>query len=436
MQHCLFASMSVTSKETEIQMNFFPMRNQAYPPALSDYGNLHSTSKSELLKELENKVSESPADNFESAVIDGGTLIHHLSPGCTKTLADYCVNVFSLTRVTEISENGCCVGHISRRKYSIMNCTREKRGVGIRLKVSAQAMTPAKKNDFLWDSNNKDELFDFLSTEVDKAEWPPNKMICITKGSYVILKGSSCQMECTQVEADRRVVVHVQHSLECGYRKIVVQTVDTDVVVILISHFFDLKFQYPQLDLWVAFGTGKYFRYKRVNSICLSLGKSETEAMPAFHAYSGCDTTSSFPRWGKKSTLVAWKSYSATQAFLHMRNNPFSTIDSSLAHVKTLERLTLIMYDKASQLQSAKEAWRELFSKKSRTLEKHSTNKGKSIYCLNQKGLMYQEEYRQHVETLNPQYHHLKIGDGKKMKRRGNLFGWQSLKLQKLGKNW
>ena len=80
-------------------------------------------------------------------------------------------------------------------------------------------------------------------------------MICITKGSSVILKGSGCQMdECTQEEANTRVVVHVQHSLECGYRKIVVQTVDTDIEVILIGHFLDLKCQYPQLDLWVAFG--------------------------------------------------------------------------------------------------------------------------------------------------------------------------------------
>ena len=35
--------------------------------------------------------------------------------------------------------------------------------------------------------------------------------------------------ECSQKEADTRVVVHVQHNLECGYREIVVQTVDTDI---------------------------------------------------------------------------------------------------------------------------------------------------------------------------------------------------------------
>ena len=53
---------------------FFSHENLSYPPALPDYGNLRSTSKSDLLKELENKVSENPADNIESAVIDGGAL--------------------------------------------------------------------------------------------------------------------------------------------------------------------------------------------------------------------------------------------------------------------------------------------------------------------------------------------------------------------------
>ncbi len=62
-----------------------------------------------------------------------------------------------------------------------------------------------------------------------------------------------------QEEANTRIVVHMQHSLECGNRKIVVRTVDTDVVVILIGHFFSLQSQHPQLDLWVAFGTGKHF---------------------------------------------------------------------------------------------------------------------------------------------------------------------------------
>ena len=73
---------------------FLSHENQSYPPSISDYEKLRTNSKSDLIKELENGVGQNPADNFECAVIDGVALIHILSPGCTQTFADYCVNVF------------------------------------------------------------------------------------------------------------------------------------------------------------------------------------------------------------------------------------------------------------------------------------------------------------------------------------------------------
>ena len=57
-------------------------------------------------------------------------------------------------------------------------------------------------------------------------------------------------------EADTRIVLHVYDSLERGSRKIMIRTVDTDVIVILIGHFYSIVDHYPDADLWVAFGTG------------------------------------------------------------------------------------------------------------------------------------------------------------------------------------
>ena len=36
---------------------------------------------------------------------------------------------------------------------------------------------------FLCDSKNKEELFDFLSDEVSKTEWPESKGVYITRGT-------------------------------------------------------------------------------------------------------------------------------------------------------------------------------------------------------------------------------------------------------------
>ena len=49
-------------------------------------------------------------------------------------------------------------------------------------------------------------------------------------------------------EADTRIVLHVQDALERGSTKIMICTVDTDVVVILISQFYCLIDHYPDAD--------------------------------------------------------------------------------------------------------------------------------------------------------------------------------------------
>ncbi len=74
-----------------------------------------------------------------------------------------------------------------------------------------------------------------------------------------------------------------------------------DVVAILVGVFYCLVHQYPDLDLWVGFGAGKHFRYYHINSICLELGEDKCQALPFFHAFTGCDVTSQFNGKGKKS---------------------------------------------------------------------------------------------------------------------------------------
>jgi hypothetical protein len=58
------------------------------------------------------------------------------------------------------------------------------------------------------------------------------------------------------------------------------------------------------IEIWVAFGTGKDFRYIPVQEISASLGPMKSLTLPVFHAFTGCDTISSFAKVGKK---MAWK---------------------------------------------------------------------------------------------------------------------------------
>ena len=74
-------------------------------------------------------------------------------------------------------------------------------------------------------------------------------------------------------------------------RKIIVLTVDTDTIVIFIGLFSNF---HPDTNIWVAFGTGKNFRYYSINTIYQFLGPEKSKALPFFHAFTGSDTISQF----------------------------------------------------------------------------------------------------------------------------------------------
>ena len=84
-------------------------------------------------------------------------------------------------------------------------------------------------------------------------------------------------------------------------KKILIRTVDTDVVILAIAfeHMLELE------ELWVAFGVGKNLRYLPMHKIVSSRTTLQCEGLPFFHALTGCDTVSFFSGRGKKSAFQA-----------------------------------------------------------------------------------------------------------------------------------
>ena len=69
---------------------------------------------------------------------------------------------------------------------------------------------------------------------------------------------------CTHEEADARIFVHCLDSVREGNKRPLICKVDTDVVVIAISVFRWLSAS----EIWIAFGSGKAFRYIEVHKNC------------------------------------------------------------------------------------------------------------------------------------------------------------------------
>ena len=79
---------------------------------------------------------------------------------------------------------------------------------------------------------------------------------------------------------------------------LLIRTVNTAVVVLAVSVTHSLG---SECELWLAFGTGKYFCYLSAHKITNALGPEKSQAI--FHALTGCDTVSSFVGHGKKTAL-------------------------------------------------------------------------------------------------------------------------------------
>ena len=136
-----------------------------------------------------------------------------------------------------------------------------------------------------------------------------------------------------------------------------IRTADTDVVVLAVAAAARMSIQ----ELWVVFGTGRNFRYIPVHEIVASIGPNKSQALPMFHAYTGCDTVSSFATKRKKTAWDTWRSYNeVTTTFLALSAGPDQVADED---VTMLEQFTILLYDRTSDLVSIDEARKHLFTK-------------------------------------------------------------------------
>ena len=159
-------------------------------------------------------------------------------------------------------------------------------------------------------------------------------------------------------------MVHVADISYQGLKKIMLRTVDTEVLVLVVAI-------YPQIavdELWIAFGAGKNLRYIAVHSIVRSLGESKCKALPVFHAFTGCDQTSAFCSRGKKTAWETWTRFdTATASFLAISSSP--SLESVLQEMPTIERFVVLMYDRTCEATEVNNARKYLFSHKGRCIE-------------------------------------------------------------------
>ena len=146
--------------------DFFRDENQEFPPSISQYNDLRSGNKADLLKYLENKAasqSQSDTPEFDFAIIDGTAFISALTPDANQTFKEYATQKF-IPRIAKLLSNVLRIDVIFDvyLENSLKNSARLHRGEGSRKRVKDNYKVPTNWKAFLRHGENKSEFFRFL----------------------------------------------------------------------------------------------------------------------------------------------------------------------------------------------------------------------------------------------------------------------------------
>jgi hypothetical protein len=113
-------------------------------------------------------------------------------------------------------------------------------------------------------------------------------------------------LECAHEEADIRIFVHCGHCSKSNTgrkKRAIIFCSDTDMAVLCCHHFASLSLD----ELWFH-SPPKQKHLHPIHETVTDLGPTICGLLPALHALSGCDSTSSLFGIGKKKAMQALKS--------------------------------------------------------------------------------------------------------------------------------
>ena len=316
-------------------------------------GTMAKTDKSALFKLLESKVQggdTSPA-LIRVCIIDGQFLLHTLPPNLPSTYGGLARSI--LIQAVTLSKKEVHLIFDDYPQPSLKDMERGRRGIDEQEFVinGPEQKRPKDMGKALKSRSFKTQLPKFLAREWQNQAYlhilgDCNLHLDIPGETYhyhvvngILRHESDNGLTNNHEEADTKIVLHAK-ALDDDRKQgaIVIRASDTDIEVILLYHCN--KFKSP---LWMDVGMSSKNnrRYISITNIYESLGPQICAALPGFHAFTGCDYTSSFVRKGKiKPFAKLQKNKEALKAFQSLAIEK----QQSQQTQKTLQTFTAIIY--------------------------------------------------------------------------------------------
>jgi len=378
----LFGRLLIVARVRQIDLReilSYELSAVPYSLAHSD-GTLRKTTKSVLLHNLEGDVtvepSLSPSTTLPTAhIVDGMALIHTIKFAGASTFGELAAKYYEI--ITSYYRQGNCsrIDLVFDQYWdlSIKAGERQRRGEVTTLEVQIHGLsTPVPKQWLKYISNvkNKVRLCAFLTStlvEIGQRQLQQNKELVIGGGNgdqAFSVKYNCCEviqeLNADHEEADTRMMLHAKHAaLES--ERIVVQSPDTDVLLLCVSHYDGIGCS----ELWFRTGTRDRLRYIPAHMIANKLGPSMCKALPAFHALTGCDSTSSLAGIGKTKS---WKTITKSTTHQDSLGNVGQSPDVDDELTRRVEAFVCCLYSVSTRNPATTDEARYLlFCQKSRS---------------------------------------------------------------------
>ena len=289
-------------------------------------GTLRKNAKCQLANIIEKLVNVVPRLEVSPEntvyILDGMAFVQMTKSGGASKFGELAAKYYSIFS-SPLSTRKCNCVHVVFDQYfemSIKAGERSRRGTSSALEVHIHGpLTPVPKQwaKYINNPKNKKNLCDFLAKSMcclGKGRLPENTKLIIGGGfkdgrrSVAITRDSYddvADLRSNHEEADTRMLFHAKHAAH-PEAIIVIQSPDTDVLVLSAAHFTSIA---PK-EMWFRTGVKDQMRFVPVHDVCQKLGDKVLAALPAFHALTGCDSNSSISGIGKTK---AWKAIMKSQ---------------------------------------------------------------------------------------------------------------------------
>ena len=220
-----------------------------YPSSLTSGHKMYHSNKADFarFRSIEGAKVDAKHLNNSALVVDLSVIVNALSNRKSikpRTFEDFCLNYVypELMKLSRFCLRLDSVTDSYHEGPNLKESLQVERGTGTRLKFNDDTEFPAHfSSDLLRNSENKREYYPYVVDKILSKSMYDEKCVVATRNEKTVANYKATSLgvdmpDCTHIEADTCIILHVLNCIHSGIQNIIVCSIDTDAVVLLIAY--------------------------------------------------------------------------------------------------------------------------------------------------------------------------------------------------------